>query len=1846
MRFRSGIGYIAVMFMVVAILFVTGCEQPSSEIPAAKEGTVILTATEDKALVTDVNSLVTEYMYKATPRFSGSATGAVSEWSHLSYGGQGTVGLLTQGKWYFELRGLNSSGTIITTGSVEAYIDAGKENIIEVQMHTNPDIGLGSASYAVWTQNVSETGTVLKVYERPVGGTGWTSIAEHSGNASENVRFTGSAKNLTAGYHDMLFLLFDASGAVLGGEQVGIQVVAAHNTSVSGIIEPAAEIGLDLTIKSMGYVHGLLDPTSGILVEGEGRDRVAYMERGDTVTFSWIDQDDASSIPTEWIWAFDGEVVSETGKSYTVSFDDYGEHELSVIGIRRDAEGKAWDAGSAVIRIVVVRHICEITFLANGGFYSDGTDVYVISEDTTQPETREVPGGQPYDGLSPQRTGYVLTGWMDPSTGETVASVAKDGTVTFHDSFVTKKDTRTLKAIWVPGRYTLTVVWGENVTAGGKSVPYSSTYQIACGDPLSMLDSSASRKGFIFHGYTTEENARGEAIDNGDKYAWGRDVTLYANWEYIPIHVGFYKSYSDYLEGKNPYKYIEVGSDLRYGSLPQPLRQGKVFKGWAQPEDIDGTQYETVDGNKYLTNDALKNGKTFVEVDSIVRKYEDHVLVSVWGEGTIKISFDYANAALTSTGQTSINQFARDSTGTYYKYGALGTMYGALPFTGIETKVRDGWEFMGWYDSPSYSMRVYEVSAVTSMEDHTLYAKWEGKRINISFSTGTSETFPTKEVRYNAPYGTLPEPTRPGYTFEGWWYNGQEIKADTYVEAGSSHTLTAKWTAKTSTLTLNPNGGTWSWPTEMTLKYDDTYAQAYSGSVMFGDNATSDKLKNPTRYGYDFAGWYNNPAGSGDRFKGTTVNRLYEPQGLHAVWTAHRHKITFVYNWPGTTEEPSTTVSDEIAFGTSYGSLPVPKYIGYTFNGWYTQSTGGEQVSTSTKYLEDNDISLYGRWSILRINVSFYDGGEVCRDEGGNPLQPKTVTWGETYGTLPTPYKKGYRHTGMWQIVGQTDESGNPIYVNSSTRVTQLTDVTLTPVWEPLKIFIAIPFEAEVTESGTVTEADWSKSAYRNVTYGKGLETMRGVSISSGTWSDTGSASTAPSWSKTGYFQEGWKLVVPGVSVTEANLTTMLWDYAKADAIIKEKVGNLNPDQMIWLIPNWKPEQYQVSFVARLYSSTGITNTSSAPTVTSRMATYMENLGSVMGTREESEWTNEWSGYMCTGFYKDAALTERVTADSVFGRDITATKGVCTIYVKWMKIRTQYTYSTDSETLYPAGSTAVLYKYSDMFAGSNAGQVNGTPGWYSFTGHVDDVNYPNGYVRVGGNDITLLSLSKDVYNTSASASWTAPTDMEINIATYSAPYFTYTLTCSSCGGKGYRSLTKYHEVTEESKSDPPYYEMTDAKGVTYYVYGGMKTTTKWTYYTEYTSYEATNMPDGCPFSNGKGCSPWSSAIFYTMTCPNCKGNPSSVGRDYWVEEEYPSGCNEDCPEGCTEDHGTYTVLEHHVEYCKCTDTSWYNYYTPGTIRLQKGSFLGTEYGELNIYVNGVLVASNGGATRNAYDRCLSADMPSGSFDWDHADSSDTCHYDTSYWSQWLDWREGWCSRCEGKRAILRNGNTYHSTSTLLTNAASGIATPSGFYVKEGDVVTVEMSLKAIRSDSYITPTSYAGSVVLKDIDSQFAKITLAGAGDGVPRATNYDNYVPSGGKYMTTGANSVTSAPGTVYKSYAGFMEEKKWATTNLPGASDEPVVTELPDIGTITAGDIDKTRPATVSYTDAAGNSVSGTLGASGTGVLWTNGMLQVTFTPNSGSGTSTFTYDARQYKSTADNPVRNLNLSFWLKE
>ena len=101
----------------------------------------------------------------------------------------------------------------------------------------------------------------------------------------------------------------------------------------------------------------------------------------------------------------------------------------------------------------------------------------------------------------------------------------------------------------------------------------------------------------------------------------------------------------------------------------------------------------------------------------------------------------------------------------------------------------------------------------------------------------------TKTVTYDAAYGTLPEPKKAGYVFDGWCTSsseGSKIEASTiYNLAAGDSTIYAHWTVGSYTLKLNANGGTLATSTE-------SYTQKYGTSITIAD---------PERTGYTFAGW-------------------------------------------------------------------------------------------------------------------------------------------------------------------------------------------------------------------------------------------------------------------------------------------------------------------------------------------------------------------------------------------------------------------------------------------------------------------------------------------------------------------------------------------------------------------------------------------------------------------------------------------------------------------------------------------------------------------------------------------------------------------------------------------------------------------------------------------------------------------------------------------------------------------------------------------------------------------------------------------------------------------------------
>jgi uncharacterized repeat protein (TIGR02543 family) len=104
------------------------------------------------------------------------------------------------------------------------------------------------------------------------------------------------------------------------------------------------------------------------------------------------------------------------------------------------------------------------------------------------------------------------------------------------------------------------------------------------------------------------------------------------------------------------------------------------------------------------------------------------------------------------------------------------------------------------------------------------------------------------------------------------------------------------------------------------------------------------------------------------------------------------HLVTFVAQ-DGTTPNP---VSKWVANGDTYGSLATTTRQGYSFAGWWTQSSGGAEVTASTTVDSTGDHTLYARWE-LRHPVTYTWTKLV--DGNATGAWPEQANW--TGGILP-----------------------------------------------------------------------------------------------------------------------------------------------------------------------------------------------------------------------------------------------------------------------------------------------------------------------------------------------------------------------------------------------------------------------------------------------------------------------------------------------------------------------------------------------------------------------------------------------------------------------------------------------------------------------------------------------------------------------------------------------------------------------------------------------------------------------------------------------------------------------------
>jgi uncharacterized repeat protein (TIGR02543 family) len=94
----------------------------------------------------------------------------------------------------------------------------------------------------------------------------------------------------------------------------------------------------------------------------------------------------------------------------------------------------------------------------------------------------------------------------------------------------------------------------------------------------------------------------------------------------------------------------------------------------------------------------------------------------------------------------------------------------------------------------------------------------------------------------------------------------------------------------------------------------------------------------------------------------------------------------------GTTPSPASIY---VAFGSSYGTLPTVTRTGYTFDGWYTDSTGGTLIIPSTVVFIAANHTLYAQWTAITPEVTEV---EILWSDDDK------ATWNEVAGDLENGY--------------------------------------------------------------------------------------------------------------------------------------------------------------------------------------------------------------------------------------------------------------------------------------------------------------------------------------------------------------------------------------------------------------------------------------------------------------------------------------------------------------------------------------------------------------------------------------------------------------------------------------------------------------------------------------------------------------------------------------------------------------------------------------------------------------------------------------------------------------------------
>ena len=112
-----------------------------------------------------------------------------------------------------------------------------------------------------------------------------------------------------------------------------------------------------------------------------------------------------------------------------------------------------------------------------------------------------------------------------------------------------------------------------------------------------------------------------------------------------------------------------------------------------------------------------------------------------------------------------------------------------------------------WYDAATDGTKV--TFPLLTVKDSVLFALWKANSYKINLNAdGGLVSRNNISVDYDAEIGEIPDPTRDGFAFDGWYHNDTKYTATTVYKESTDITLQARWTQlKEASIVSQPQGG-------------------------------------------------------------------------------------------------------------------------------------------------------------------------------------------------------------------------------------------------------------------------------------------------------------------------------------------------------------------------------------------------------------------------------------------------------------------------------------------------------------------------------------------------------------------------------------------------------------------------------------------------------------------------------------------------------------------------------------------------------------------------------------------------------------------------------------------------------------------------------------------------------------------------------------------------------------------------------------------------------------------------------------------------------------------------------